>query len=331
MRVKEPRILECTLRDGSYAIDYQFSAQDCSDLCTALESVGFDLIEIGHGVGLGGSSIKNGQAAATDEQYCEAAAKALKKSKFGAFFIPGIGTKEHLDMARGYGMSFIRIGTNVTQVEEAKPFIEYAKKLGFNVSYNAMKSYVLDPADFAQQMRKTWQWGADSVYLVDSSGGMTPDEVRVYMRQMRGAVECDMGFHGHNNFMLANANNLAALDEGAMLVDATLQGMGRSSGNAQTEIMAILLQKRGFAKNIDVMRCLEIGEKMIRPRMQAGGVTALEVVIAMAQFHSSFQARAERVATKTGVDLKNLIIAVSKVDKINPSEELMIRIATEIE
>jgi 4-hydroxy 2-oxovalerate aldolase len=328
--MKEPQILECTLRDGSYAVNYQFTANDCGELCAALESVGFGLIEIGHGVGLGGSGPKHGQAAATDEAYCEAAAKALKKAKFGAFFIPGIGTKEHLDMARGYGMSFIRIGTNVTQVEEAKPFIEYAKKLGFDVSYNAMKSYVLGPEDFAQQMRKTWQWGADSVYLVDSSGGMTPDEVRVYMKQMREAVECDLGFHGHNNFMLANANNMAALDEGATLVDATLQGMGRSSGNAQTEIMAILLQKRGFARNIDVMRCLEIGEKMIRPRMHSGGVTALEVVIAMAQFHSSFQARAERVATKTGVDLKRLIIEVSKIDKVNPSEELMLRVAAGI-
>jgi 4-hydroxy-2-oxovalerate aldolase len=329
--MKEPQILECTLRDGSYAVDYQFTARDCGDLCAALESAGFDLIEIGHGVGLGGSGAKHGHAAATDEEYCRAAAQSLKKARFGAFFIPGIGTKEHLKMAREHGMRFIRIGTNITQVEEAKPFIEYAKKLGFEVSYNAMKSYVLGPEDFAKEMRKTWQWGADSVYLVDSSGGMTSDEVRTYIRNLRAVVECELGFHGHNNFMLANANNMAAIDEGATLVDATLQGMGRSAGNAQTEIMAILLQKRGFARNIDVMRCLEIGETMIRPRMQAGGVTALEVVIAMAQFHSSFQARAERVATKTGVDLKRLIIEVSKVDKVNPSEELMMRVAASIQ
>jgi 4-hydroxy-2-oxovalerate aldolase len=326
----EPQILECTLRDGSYAIDYQFTERDCADLCAALESVGFDLIEIGHGVGLGGSGPKHGQTAATDEEYCRAAALSLKRARFGAFFIPGIGTRKHLDMAREHGMGFIRIGTNITQVDEAKPFIEYAKKLGFEVHYNAMKSYVLDPEAFTNEIRKTWQWGADSVYLVDSSGGMTPDEVRAYVRLMRAAVECKIGFHGHNNFMLANANNMAAIDEGATLVDATLQGMGRSSGNAQTEIMAILLQKRGFARGIDVMRCLEIGERLIRPRMKAGGVTALEVVIAMAQFHSSFLARAERVAAQTGVDLKQLIIEVSRVDKVNPTEELMLRVAANI-
>src|SRR3954468_24382940 len=180
--MKEPRILECTLRDGSYAVDYQFTAGDCGELCSALESVGFEMIEIGHGVGLGGSGPKHGQAAATDEEYCRAAANALKTSRFGAFFIPNIGTREHLEMAREHGMGFIRIGTNVTQVDQAKPFIEYAKKLGFEVSYNAMKSYVLEPEDFAREIRKTWEWGADSVYLVDSSGGMTPDDVRKYVK-----------------------------------------------------------------------------------------------------------------------------------------------------
>jgi 4-hydroxy 2-oxovalerate aldolase len=328
--VKEPQILECTLRDGSYAVDYQFTADDCGQICAALESAGFGLIEIGHGVGLGGSGPKHGQAAATDEEYVRAAARSIKKSQFGAFFIPGIGTREHLDMAREHGMSFIRIGTNITQVDEAKPFIEYAKKIGFSVHYNAMKSYVLGPSEFAQQIRKTAEWGADSCYLVDSSGGMTPDEVRTYVKLMRQAVECELGFHGHNNFMLANANNMAAIDEGATLVDATLQGMGRSSGNAQTEIMAILLQKRGFAKGINTMRCLEIGETLIRPRMVAGGVTALEVIIAMAQFHSSFLPRAERVAAKTGVDVKKLILEVSRVDKVNPTEELMTRVAQTI-
>jgi 4-hydroxy-2-oxovalerate aldolase len=325
--MKEPRILECTLRDGSYAIDYRFTAGDCGEICAALESVGFDLIEIGHGVGLGGSSPKYGQAAATDEEYCRAATDSLRRAHFGAFFIPGIGTRAHLDMAREYGMSFIRIGTNITQVDEARPFIEYAKKIGFQVSYNAMKSYVVTAEEFAAAVRKTWEWGADSVYLVDSSGGMTTDEVRDYTRRMRAAVECEVGFHGHNNFMLANANAMAAIDEGATLVDATLQGMGRSSGNAQTEIMAILLQKRGLARNIDVMRCLEVGERLIRPRMAAGGVTALEVVIAMAQFHTSFLERIERVSAETGVDLKRLILEVSKIDKVNPTEELMMRVA----
>jgi len=65
--VKRPRILDCTLRDGSYAIDFQFSADDTATIATALEGAGMDLIEVGHGVGLGASRKGLGVAAETDE------------------------------------------------------------------------------------------------------------------------------------------------------------------------------------------------------------------------------------------------------------------------
>ena len=48
-----PRILECTLRDGSYAVDFQFTRRDTQAIVTALEGAGFDLIEVGHGHGVG--------------------------------------------------------------------------------------------------------------------------------------------------------------------------------------------------------------------------------------------------------------------------------------
>jgi len=48
-------VLDVTLRDGSYLIDFQFSQQDTSLICKALEAAGIDWIEIGHGVGLGAS------------------------------------------------------------------------------------------------------------------------------------------------------------------------------------------------------------------------------------------------------------------------------------
>ena len=109
-----PDILEVTLRDGSYLIDFQFTAADTATIAAALESVGFRWIEVGHGLGMNASQAGKGLAAASDAQYMEAAAQALKRAKWGMFFIPGIGREEDLRLAASYGMSFIRIGTNVT-------------------------------------------------------------------------------------------------------------------------------------------------------------------------------------------------------------------------
>jgi 4-hydroxy 2-oxovalerate aldolase len=327
--MKRVEIMECTLRDGSYAIDFKFTADDTSVICAALEAAGFDLIEIGHGSGFGASTPDIGVAAATDEEYVRAAAESLKRARFGAFFIPGLGTKEHLDMARHYGMSFIRIGTNVTRSEEAREFIEYARELGFDVSYNAMKSYAVSPEEFQRRLKQTVEWGAETLYVVDSAGGMMPNEVREYVGRLRDAVgDVRIGFHGHNNFGLANANVLAAIEAGATLIDTTMLGMGRSSGNAQTEVVLVLLEKLGQETGVDLLKAMDAGEQLIRPRMSGGtGVSALEVTMAAAHFHSSFLPRIEKACAQYHIDAKQLITEVSKVDIINPSQALIMSIA----
>jgi isopropylmalate/homocitrate/citramalate synthase len=48
-----PKILECTLRDGSYVIDFQFTAAETFRIARRLDELGFPLIETGHGIGLG--------------------------------------------------------------------------------------------------------------------------------------------------------------------------------------------------------------------------------------------------------------------------------------
>ena len=212
---------------------------------------------------------------------------------------------------------------------EARPSIEYARKLGFEVSYNAMKSYAVSPQDFQRRLAETVQWGAQTVYVVDSAGGMLPNDVREYVLRLREVVgDAGIGFHGHNNFGLANANTLAALDAGATMIDTTLLGMGRSSGNAQTEVLLVLLEKLGFETGVDLLKAMDAGEQLIRPRMNGGtGVSALEVTMGAAQFHSSFMPRIEKACNTYRIDAKLLITEVSKVDKINPSETLIDEIA----
>lgn len=63
------RLLETTLRDGSYAINFQFTASDTAIIASRLEKAGCDLIEVGHGVGLHASECGNGQAVESDEAY----------------------------------------------------------------------------------------------------------------------------------------------------------------------------------------------------------------------------------------------------------------------
>src|SRR5262249_61475896 len=112
-----------------------------------------------------------GAAAATDEAYLKAAAATLKTARWGMFCISGIATLEDIDRAADHGMSFLRIGTNVTETERAEPYIARAKRYGMYVSSNLMKSYAQNPAEFARPARRGQALGAGQRGNLDARGG----------------------------------------------------------------------------------------------------------------------------------------------------------------
>ena len=324
-------ILETTLRDGSYTINFQFTARDTAEIAAALEKAGFRFIEIGHGVGLGASRAGQGEAAETDEGYMRAAADALTKAKFGMFCIPGIASLADLDAARDHGMGFLRVGTNVTEVETAKDFIERAKKYGMFVAANFMKSYASSPWEFAERAKLAQEFGADIVYVVDSCGGMMPADVEAYFQVVRDVCDVPLAFHGHDNLGMSVANSLHAVELGAQMVDTSLQGLGRSAGNAPTEILLVALARLGIDLGIDPIEVMDIGEKFIRPMIKRTGLSSIDIVSGYAQFHSAYMGVISRFASKYGVDPRILIIETCRANKVHVTDELVEDIAKRLQ
>lgn len=325
------QLIDTTLRDGSYAIDFKFTARDTAVLCQELERAGLRMIEIGHGVGLGASESGKGQAAESDEGYLKAAAEVLSEAKFGMFCIPGIARLDHVDLAARYGMGFIRIGTNVADVDSSEPFIARAKKHGMFVSANFMKSYATPPEEFAQMGRLTQKFGSDVLCIVDSAGGMLSSEVDAYFRAVQDVCDIPLAFHGHNNMGLAVAHSLRAVELGAIIIDGSLQGLGRSSGNAPTEILVAALDRMGLNPGIDPLAVMDLGDTYIRPLMRRCGHPSLDVVTGYAQFHSSYMGVIHKYSSKYGVDPRRLIIELCRQDRVNAPEELVESIAARIE
>jgi len=319
-----PNILECTLRDGSYVINFQFTADDTRNLVGALETVGFEWIEVGHGVGLGASREGLGVAAETDEVYLKTTAETIRKSKWGMFCIPGIARLEDVDLAAEYGMSFIRIGTNVEQYAESQPFIERARKHGMFVCSNFMKSYVASPKEFAFYASEAEKYGSNLIYIVDSAGGMFPDEIAEYVDAIRSQSDrIRLGFHGHNNLGMGVANSLRAIECGCDVVDSSLMGFGRSAGNTPTEQLLCALLRYGIDMDIDPVAAMDAAEKFIQPLMRVGGSSSVDVTAGLAQFHSSYMPTIEKYARQYRVDPRRLIIAVCREDRANAPAELV--------
>ncbi|MGD9807287.1 MAG: 4-hydroxy-2-oxovalerate aldolase [Deferribacterales bacterium] len=320
----KPRILDCTLRDGSYAINFQFDAEDTVKIVKGLEDVGIDMIEVGHGVGLGASEKGYGVSAETDETYMKVTSEALKKADWGMFCIPGIASLDDVRMAADYGMKFIRIGTNITDYEQSKEFVELAKKKGMFVCNNFMKSYASSVEDFAKYAKEVAEYGSDLVYVVDSAGGMLPEEVSGYFKAAKElSPDLQLGFHGHNNLGLGIGNALHAMEAGAVVIDSSLQGIGRSAGNTVTEHLVCILMRRGIDMNIDPIALSELGDKYIAPLMMNKVTTSLDIITGLTLFHSSYMGVIQEFAVKYRVDPRKLMVAVTKRDIVNAPRDLV--------
>lgn len=324
-------LLDTTLRDGSYVVDFQFTARDTARIAGALDACGVPFIEVGHGVGLRASENPSMRAACTDAEYFAAAAAVVTRGKWGVFAIPGIARIEDVDAAAQAGAGFIRIGTNVTEAETAAPFIARAKSHGLHVSANYMKTYALPPEAVGAAARRSAEAGADLVCVVDSAGGMLPEDVTAYVHGIQAVSDVPVGFHGHNNLGLAIANSLAAVEAGVAMVDTSLRGMGRSAGNAATEIFLLALKRRGGDLGLDPLALMDIAERhvddMLRHYQQ---VDSIGIISGYAQFHSSFLGTVLAHAERHRVDPRELIVAVTREDKVNAPTELVEALAREL-
>lgn len=156
---------------------------------------------------------------------------------------------------------------------------------------------------------------------------MFPADVRRYYEAIRKVSSIPVGFHGHNNLGLAVSNSLEAADMGAEIVDCSMQGLGRSSGNAATEIMVAALIKKGYKLDIDLLAIMDIGQQYIRPLLGPAGNMPLDIIAGFADFHSSYMPHILKYAAKHKINPLLLIIEITKIDKVNLDKKVLEEVA----
>ena len=116
------------------------------------------------------------------------------------------------------------------------------------------------------------------------------------------------------------ANAFHAYKIGFDLIDVSMQGLGRSSGNTPLETFLCLLERNGIRKNIDKLKIMSFSEKEIAHIFTRKGLSSLDLISGMSYFHTSFMPNIEKVAKRYSVDPRLLIMEHCKKNKKNARE-----------
>src|SRR5512140_2557888 len=201
---KKITVHDMTLRDGMHPKRHQMTLDQMKAIATGLDAAGIPLIEVTHGDGLGGASVNYGFPAHSDEEYLRAVVPLLKRARVSALLLPGIGTVEHLRMARDLGVHTLRVATHCTEADVAEQHLGLARKLGLDTVGFLMMAHMASPETLLAQARIMEGAGANCVYVTASAGHLLPDDVTARLGLVRASLrpETELGFHAHHNLSL---------------------------------------------------------------------------------------------------------------------------------
>jgi 4-hydroxy 2-oxovalerate aldolase len=322
-------ISDPTLRDGNHAVSHQLAAEQVALYCRAADAAGVPIVEVGHGNGLGASSLQVGESIIDDKTILSVARENLRHAKLGIHVIPGFATIERdLKPAIDYGVDVFRIASHCTEADITERHIRFCRSEGKIVFGVLMMSHMADKEVLAEEARKMQDFGAEGVVLMDSAGHYLPADVVEKVTFMIANLSIPVGFHAHNNLGMGIANSVAAVQAGAAIVDGCARGFGAGAGNAQLEVLIAVLQRMGYETGIDLYKILDAGDIAERSLMKAAPtIGSTSIVSGMSGVFSAFLKPVNRVAQEFAVDPRDIFFELGKRRVVAGQEDIIIEVA----
>lgn len=325
-------VCDATLRDGSHAYSHQITLEQVTSYAAAAEAAGFSFLEVGHGNGLGASSLQVGESLVPEGEMLRAARRELRNTRLSAHVIPGFATiKREIVNALEMGVDLFRIGCHCTEADVSQRHIGYVRAAGREVWGVLMMSHMAPAEVLLEEARKMQSYGAQGIVLMDSAGAYFPSNVSEKIALLADKLDVPVGFHAHHNLGLSIANSLAALEAGARIIDGTSKGFGAGAGNAPLEMLAAVLNKQGYSTSVDLYRALDaadVAAKLFHGSLpDSNGIT---IVSGLAGVFSGFSKPVQRAAKQMGVDSRDVFFELGRRKVVGGQEDLIIEVASEL-
>jgi len=325
-------ISDPTLRDGNHAVSHSLTAVQIAAYAEAAEAAQIPIVEVGHGNGLGASSLQVGLAATEDVEMIRTAREHLRHSKLGVHVIPGFATiRKDIVRAIDLGVDVFRIASHCTEADTTKQHIEYLRSRDKETYGVLMMTHMASPGTLRGECLKMQSYGAEAVILMDSAGAYVPDEVTERIGDLKDHLQIAIGFHAHNNLGLAMANSVAAARAGATILDGTARGFGAGAGNAQLEVLVAVLERLGYSTGVDLYKVLDASDLAEEALMSyAPTIKPMSIVSGLAGVFSGFVKHVERISREYRVDPRDVLFELGRRKTVAGQEDFILQVAMKL-
>jgi len=267
----KPKLIDCTLRDGGYYTDWDFSHDLISKYLRAMHDVSVDYVELGFR-SFADVGFKGGCAYTRDEFIRHL--DIPSDLKIGVMVNAG----ELLDHPDGINsalsalfvyenkspVTLVRVAFHPAEIDGSLKICAWLKERGYTVGLNIMQIASCTAEEIKDIASQASSLPIDVLYFADSLGQMTQDDVSIIVDNLRKGWKGEIGIHAHDNMGMALANTLQAINDDVLWVDSTITGMGRGPGNTKTELL--ILELENYRKQpVNFASLLSVIEEYFKP------------------------------------------------------------------
>jgi 4-hydroxy 2-oxovalerate aldolase len=326
------KILDCTLRDGGYVNNWEFSTESTKEIITSLIDAKVDIIECGFVSQKNG--LENNSTMFKSVEQVEIILKSIdRRMEFTEFCVMINRGEYDLSTLPVYDpesnvINMIRYAFHKMEWKEAVDDIKLMIEKGYKVYVQAMVTLSYTDSEILSMLEEMNKYDIYAMYIVDSFGAMLGDDFRrlhyLFENNLKDGV-C-LGYHSHNNLQLAYSNAIDFIQIKAtkrqIIIDSSIHGMGRGAGNLTTELLADYLNKKKHAE-YNIVPLLETIDRYLEViyRENYWGYSIAHFLSASFGCHPNYATFLVNTKTLSIVDMQKILTLLDKSEKKNFSSE----------
>lgn len=234
-------IFDTTLRDGEQTPGVALTPEEKVEIAIQLDRLGVDIIEAGFPI--------------TSKGELKAVSEICKLGLSAKICALARCEKNDIDAAVDTGVDWVHVFlatsdihlkhklrmTREQALEKIAEAVEYAKSRGVVVHYSAEDATRTEHDFLMKALKVAADAGADSIDIPDTVGFAVPAAIRRFVSSAKIVTGKPIAVHCHDDMGLAVANSLSAVEAGAEIIHATINGIGERAGNASLEEIVVAL------------------------------------------------------------------------------------------